>query len=43
VNMAMKLFVPQKAGNFLTCLVAVSFSRKTLLHEIKVNVSLVLE
>jgi len=32
VNAAMKLQVPQNAGNFLTNLETVSFSRKTVLH-----------
>jgi hypothetical protein len=32
VNMLMNLRVPYNAGNFLTSLGPVSFSRKTLLH-----------
>jgi hypothetical protein len=32
MNMVMNLEVPQKAGNFLTILVTISFSRETLFH-----------
>jgi len=32
VNMVMKLWIPQKAGNFLTGWLNISFSRRTLLH-----------
>jgi hypothetical protein len=34
VNTVMNLRVPYKAGSFWTSLVAVSFSRRTLLHEV---------
>jgi hypothetical protein len=32
VNMIMNLWVPQKAGNFLTSLVSIIFSRRNLMH-----------
>jgi hypothetical protein len=34
VNTVMKIRVAQKAGNFLTSLVTISFSRRTLVYEV---------
>jgi hypothetical protein len=34
VNTVMNIWVPRKAGNFLTSLVTISFSRRTLLRRV---------